>query len=238
MENEELAYDGYYVSDVIVPVKSGKEATVFCCRAQDHTGLEFVAAKVYRPLETRSFRNDAVYQQGRYIGDARLRRAYRKKTKAGKTAQFGNWLSAEYETMMILFDAGADIPQPYNMTSSTIIMEYIGDGEQSASTLNRVHLREGEPKTLFRKLMHNIELFLSVGRVHADLSPFNVLYWRSDIRIIDFPQSVDPYSNRNAFSLFLRDVENICHYFRKYGIDCDSYETASSIWHRYSTVNM
>jgi RIO kinase 1 len=203
---EELAYDGYYVSDVLAEVKSGKEATVFCCKAQEHTGLGLVAVKVYRPLESRGYRNDATYQEGRYMSDARLRRAYRKKSKAGKTAQFSNWISSEYETMALLFSAGADIPRPYNMTPSAIIMEYIGNFEQSASTLNRVYLRGNEPNILFEKILHNISVFLSVGRVHADLSPFNVLYWESKIRIIDFPQAVDPYSNRNAFSLLVRDV--------------------------------
>lgn len=230
MELEELAYDGYYVSDVLFAVKSGKEATVFCCKAQAHTGLEFAAAKVYRPLESRSFKNDAAYQQSRYIKDSRLRRAYANKSKAGKQVQFGSWISAEYETMRILSNAGADVPVPYNMTENAIIMEYFGTDQEPASMLNRVHLGKEEADTLFRKLMRNIEIFLSVSRVHADLSPFNILYLSGQFRIIDFPQSVDPYSNSNAYHLLARDIDNLCAYFRKYGLDYDSHHLANAIW--------
>lgn len=109
----------------------------------------------------------------------------------------------------------------------------IGDDASGAKTLNRVRLREDEPMRIFQTVMDNLDTFLSVERVHADLSPINVLYWNSKIRIIDFPQSVNPYINENAFSFLLRDVENICHYFRKYEIDCDSYELATSFWNKY-----
>ncbi len=50
------------ITDVLYVVRSGKEATVYCCR--DAEG-ELVAAKVYRPLERRNFHNDAIYQTGR-----------------------------------------------------------------------------------------------------------------------------------------------------------------------------
>ena len=62
---------------------------------------------------------------------------------------------------------------------------------------------------------------LSHGRVHADLSAFNVLYWQGDYRIIDFPQSVDPEVHSAAFPLFERDVVRLCQYFSRYGIVAD-----------------
>ena len=33
---DDLVYDGYFVSDLLFQLKSGKEATVFCCSAQSH----------------------------------------------------------------------------------------------------------------------------------------------------------------------------------------------------------
>ena len=41
-------FDEGWITEVIRPVKSGKEATVYLCRAGDRTGEELVAAKVYR----------------------------------------------------------------------------------------------------------------------------------------------------------------------------------------------
>ncbi len=136
--------------------------------------------------------------------------------------------------MSLLYSAGADIPRPYQMSGSAIIMEYLGEVDRPAKTLNRVHLEKDEAKDHFRRLLDNIGLWLSLGRVHADLSPFNVLYWNGSIRVIDFPQSVDPYSNNEAFSLLVRDVENICQYFRRYDIESDSCEIATAIWREHA----
>ena len=42
-------------------VKSGKEATVYCCQAHPSTGAKLLAAKVYRSRNNRSFKNDVIY---------------------------------------------------------------------------------------------------------------------------------------------------------------------------------
>jgi RIO kinase 1 len=68
--------------------------------------------------------------------------------------------------------------------------------------------------------------------VHADLSAFNVLYWRGDYRIIDFPQTVDPAVHPSAFPLFERDVRRLCQYFARYGIGADPTALAAEIWAR------
>jgi len=62
-----------WISEVLHIVKSGKEATVYCCRAHPDTELGLLAAKVYRAREDRSFKNDAIYQEGRVVLDKRLR---------------------------------------------------------------------------------------------------------------------------------------------------------------------
>ena len=60
-------YEARLITGIDHVVKSGKEATVYCCRAHPATGAEFLAAKVYRPRQLRSFQNDTIYQQGRLI---------------------------------------------------------------------------------------------------------------------------------------------------------------------------
>jgi hypothetical protein len=66
-------YEDDLISDVLAVVKSGKEATVYCCAVHPSTGLDYVAAKVYRPRMFRSLRNDAVYRASRPQFDARGR---------------------------------------------------------------------------------------------------------------------------------------------------------------------
>ena len=174
-----------------------------------------------------------MYQEGRAIVDARLRRAYRKKTRTGRGAQFGMWMEHEFETLKALHAAGADVPRPFSISGPAVLMEYVGDERSPAPTLNRVSLSREEAHPLSHRLMRNIGLMLSRNRVHADLSAFNVLHWKGGIRIIDFPQAVDPRFNRNALFLLTRDIGNVCGYFRRHGVEADPSRLARSLWSRF-----
>ena len=48
------------ITEVVRVVNSGKEGTVYCCRASARTGQELFAAKSYRPPEHRMFHRSAV----------------------------------------------------------------------------------------------------------------------------------------------------------------------------------
>lgn len=218
---------------MLYAVKSGKEASVYCCRAHPRVGVELLAAKIYHPTSYRSFHNDAVYQEGRVILDKRICRAVQKKTRTGKGYQAGAWVNSEYETLQLLYAQGADVPKPYAIMGETILMEYVGDLETSAPQLNQIRLESDEARRVFELLIHNIETWLSCNRVHSDLSPFNILYWNRSMKVIDFPQAVDPRFNRNAFDLLLRDINNVSGYFAKYGIQVDSYHIAKDLWARF-----
>ena len=82
--------------------------------------------------------------------------------------------------------------------------------------------------------MNNVEQWLSLNRVHGDLSPHNILYWRGDLRIIDFPQAVDPRFNRAAEDLLRRDIANVCRYFAPYGIEASPDDIARDLWRRFT----
>jgi len=233
MQELESFYQDVWITEVLHTVKSGKEATVYCCKADPGTGLELAAAKVYRPRAHRNFKNDAIYQEGRVILDKRLRRAVAKKTRAGRGCQSALWVDSEFTTLKTLHAAGADVPKPYAQSGDAILMEYIGDADMAAPPLRHVRLQPDQARELFNLLMSNIELWLSCNCVHGDLSAFNVLYWRGAAKVIDFPQAVDPRMNRNAFELLLRDITNICSHFEQYGIAEDSYRLARELWSRF-----
>ncbi len=48
-------------------------------------------------------------------------------------------------------------------------------------------------------------------------------------RIIDFPQVVDPRFNPNALALLTRDIENICRYAARYGLERDGQRIAQQL---------
>ncbi len=72
------------IDEVVSIVKSGKEAVVYCCRGGPKVDAELVAAKVYKPKSFRSFRNDALYREGRVILNKRDMRAVAKRTGHGR----------------------------------------------------------------------------------------------------------------------------------------------------------
>jgi len=109
-------------------------------------------------------------------------------------------------------------------------MEYIGDEQSPAPLLRDVILAPEEVEPLFELLFENIRIWLACNRVHADLSPYNILYWDGVLKIIDFPQSVDPRVNRNAYTLLQRDIKNICRYWARYGIRRDALELANDLY--------
>jgi RIO kinase 1 len=226
-------YESGHIHELLYVVKSGKEATVYCCAGGPAAPSELLAAKIYRPREHRSFKNDSVYREGRVITNKRDRRAVARKSEWGREVQFGGWLGHEFETLCDLHSAGADVPQPIRSGSNALLMSYVGDDEEAAPPLRHVSLRRDEARPLFQRLMRNIELFLSRNQVHGDLSPFNILYWRGDVTIIDFPQAVDPRTNRNAFDLLTRDIENVAEYFGRYGVEADPGQIARRLWRQF-----
>jgi RIO kinase 1 len=238
VETLEAALDSFYteglISDVISTIKSGKEAVVYCCRAGSAIDAELLAAKVYKPRSYRSFRNDAMYREGRVILNRRDARAFAKRTEHGREIGSALWTNHEWEVLSTLFHAGADVPYPIAQSSSALLLEFIGSASEGAApALKECDLSTSEACAVYERILRNVELWLSCNIVHADLSAYNVLYFSETPTIIDFPQAVDPRFNSNAYSLLLRDLENINRYFARYGIAENSSELADRLWRAY-----
>jgi RIO kinase 1 len=226
------------ITEVIGEVKSGKEGTVFCCRANPSLGVDLVAAKVFRSRNQRTFRNQAVYREGVVILNKHDERAVKRKSEWGRTFEEASWKYHEYEVLRTLYRAGADVPKPVKLSEHTLLMEYIGDEAEAAPKLQETRLERAEARPLFDQIMSNIELFLRLDMVHGDLSAYNVLYWRGGIKIIDFPQAVDARTNRNAVPLLQRDLKNICQHFARYGIVADPEAVGRRLWRQYMRAQL
>ena len=234
-------YEEDLITDVLHVIKSGKEATVYCCAAHPSTGAEYLAAKVYRPRMFRSLKNDVVYRQSRVQHDqdghvVRNPRRYNKalkKSSSGRVTQVKSWIEYEYATQHLLHQAGANVPRPYSQIGNAVLMEYIGDVNDPAPLLREVTLEKQQAQALFDCVMRNIALSLSCDRVHGDLSEYNILYWHGTRSIIDFAQAVDPRQQPSVYALLRRDIERVCRYFARYSIRADADSLASELWARY-----
>lgn len=238
-DNEQLEALGCFMDQGIIAgvlgvVKSGKEATVYCCEGGPAGRHALIAAKVYRSRNVRQFSHDAMYQEGRLRQKQRREaRAILAGSRAGREMAFGRWVSDEFETLTMLHRAGADVPEPIALSGSVILMEYVGDDETPAPMLAGVRFEAAEARRVFARLMRNVELALANDRVHGDLSAYNVLYHDGDVRIIDFPQAVDPRFNSSALTLLEGDVERLCQYFGRFGVEADGRRIARELWGRF-----
>ena len=227
-----------WISDVLRKVKGGKEASVYLCKSGVAVDAPLVAAKVYRPRSLRNLKNDQQYRTGRadldesgnVIVDDGALHAMEKRTAYGEGVRHQSWIAYEFKSLEILYEAGADVPRPYAMEKNAILMGFVGDLAESAPALNSVRLDPDEAEPLFERVVHNIDLMLTHGRIHGDLSAYNILYWYGDITLIDFPQVVLPDANPAAWNIFLRDVTRTCQYFSAQGVKCNARKLASDLW--------
>jgi RIO kinase 1 len=237
-------YDEQWIDDVVQIIKGGKEASVYLCRANPSAGTELLAAKVYRPRSLRNLRKDHIYREGRArldadgleIIDERQHRAINRRTAYGQELMHTSWIEHEYRTLQVLSSAGCNVPKPHASDHNAILMDFIGDEQTAAPTLNNIHLDYKQAQTLFERVIENIDLMLKNHRVHGDLSAYNILYFEGEITLIDFPQAINPNRNPNAFFIFQRDIKHICDYFIGQGVKIAPTSLAYDLWqnHGYS----
>ena len=225
--------DDELIDEVLYEVKSGKEATLFCCRGARRAQADLVAVKVYKPQQFRSFRNDSMYQAGRVILNRRDARAAAKRTRHGREVKSSLWTNSEYQTLRTLHRAGAHVPKPLGHTSGAVAMEWIGDADAPAPQLKDVDLARSEAQTYFEQLLAEIELWLACNIVHGDLSAYNVLRDGDRLVTIDFPQASDPRFNDNAYELLARDIGNVCRHFGRWAIVSEPDAIAADLWERF-----
>jgi RIO kinase 1 len=237
------------ITDVLSLVKGGKEASVYCCEAHPSTGVPYLAAKVYRPRQFRNLSNDAVYREGRDLLDAdgkqvhdndkRSIRAIDKKSNYGVILAHTSWLMHEYRTLSLLYQQGVNVPKPYSSGENALLIEFIGDHPHLvAPTLNQVRMPKSQAPQVFKQVMGYIEVMLQNQIVHGDLSAYNILFWDDEPILIDFPQVVNSHANSNTYAILQRDIQRVCDYFKRYGIQADADKWMSRLWKRYLEVDV
>ncbi len=224
-----LVDDGI-VDEVIRPLMSGKEATVYIVRC----GAEIRCAKVYKEAAKRSFKQAVQYREGRKVRNSRRARAMEKSSKFGRKQQEEVWQNAEVEALYRLAAAGVRVPQPYGCFEGVLLMELITDDEgEVAPRLNDVCLSAEQAVEDHALVMHYVQLMLCAGLVHGDLSEFNVLVDERGPVIIDLPQAVDAAANNNARAMLTRDISNMTDYYGQYAPQLLDSRYAEEMWALY-----
>jgi len=225
-----LLADGV-IDEICARLKSGKEADLWLVR---HGG-EMVAAKVYKARQTRSFKNDAAYKEGRQVRNTRTQRAMDRGSRFGQASAEEAWKAKEADALHALHAAGVRVPRPVLFYEGVLLMELVVDTHgHPAPRLIDARVPREQAAALYADLRAQAVRILGCDLIHGDLSPYNVLVGSNGPVVIDFPQVVGAAHNSQAEAFFLRDVENLRRFFE--GIDPAlraASNDAREIWRAY-----
>ncbi len=198
--------DDGVIDEVLRPLKSGKEASVYVVRS----GNEIRCAKVYKDMAQRSFQARVQYQEGRKVRGSRQARAIGKASKFGRREQETAWKNTEVDALYQFANAGVRVPQPHGYFHGVLLMDLVtDDAGYSAPRLCEVELAPEQARDFHRELLADVVRMLCLGLIHGDLSEYNVLVSADGPVIIDFPQVVSAAGNNAARAMLLRDVHNL-----------------------------
>ncbi|HXQ32841.1 MAG TPA: RIO1 family regulatory kinase/ATPase, partial [Anaerolineales bacterium] len=190
----------------------------------------FVAVKVYTDLRVRSFKRDASYREGRFIGDSRVEKAIKQGSEQGLNAHQILWVQEEFRQMKYLYGHGVRVPKAIAVNGISLVMEFIGDENGNpAPRISDLKLETDEADEAFRQSVQNLKLIVQSGRVHGDYSAFNILWHKERAVVIDFPQVIEFKNNPNANAFLERDVHSLCKSFMKQGVKTDDVQVLREV---------
>ena len=226
-----LVEDGV-VDTVIRQLQSGKEAEVYVVAC----GEEIRCAKVYKSSEHRSFKQVAEYREGRKSRGSRNTRATAKRGRHGRKLKEEEWKTSEIDALYVLAAAGVRVPKPHGVHDGVLLMELVQDEDGNpAPRLNEVEITAQQARDWHAFLIAEIVRMLCAGRIHGDLSEFNVLVDPAGPVIIDLPQAIDASSNNNAFRMLDRDVNNMRWTFSRAAPELFDTQYAREMWDLYTS---
>jgi len=198
-------------------ISTGKEANVLYADGLWNGKDIPLAVKIYR-IETSEF-----HKMDEYIfGDRRfdMRRISKKEIVYV-------WAEKEFKNLHRAYEAGVSVPRPITYMGNILVMEFIGEDEVPAPTLDV--LRElPDAEEIFEEVMENVRLLYQKAElVHADLSEYNLML-KDRVYLIDVSQAV-LISHPLANSYLKRDIRNLVRFFRKHGVKADEKEVLAYV---------
>ncbi|MEX0729609.1 MAG: PA4780 family RIO1-like protein kinase [Aquisalimonadaceae bacterium] len=218
------------IDEVLRPLKSGKEASVYVVRSGD----EVLCAKVYKDMGQRSFQARVQYQEGRKVRGSRQGRAMARASKFGKRQQEDDWKNTEVDALYRLDGAGICVPKPHDYVHGVLLMALITDeGGHSAPRLAEVELTPEQAHDFHGRLIRDVVRMLCLGLIHGDLSAYNVLVAPGGPVLIDFPQVVSSAANNAARAMLLRDVHNLRDSLGRFAPELRNTHFGEEMWELY-----
>ena len=203
------------IDSIEFPIARGKEAHVF--RAVGAEGI--VAVKIFHTSNA-VFKNLMQYIEGdpRFGG---LKRRHRDLVDI--------WVRKEYRNLMRLRKWGLEVPEPLAVFRNILVMEFIGEEGLASPKLRDVKV--DDPETVFNILLEFISVAWHDAKlVHADFSPFNVLWKEGRPVVIDVGQAV-ALQHPSSKEFLVRDVTRLVQWANKQGVEISIAEAMYEVLH-------
>ncbi|XP_046584241.1 serine/threonine-protein kinase RIO3-like [Haliotis rubra] len=195
-------------------ISGGKESVVFHAFGGSVEGKDIpkeCAIKVFKTT-LNEFKNREQYVHG----DPRFFKDDFKKQNPRKIMK----LWANKEAFNLNRMKKFDLPCPHVVVRKqhVLVMSFIGDDGISAPKLKDARLSSADLEDAYaqtKKIMWDLQQ--KCGIVHADLSEFNMLWYKDQVYVIDVSQAVDQVHPK-AMEFLYRDCCNVTRFFNSYGV--------------------
>ena len=187
-------------------VSTGKEANVYHAFGETFE----LAVKIFK-TSILIFKDRSQY----IASDYRYRRGY-SGTNPRKMVKL--WAEKEMRNLKRVCEANIPCPRVVNVKNNVLVMEFIGEDGNAAPRLKDAGLNEDEKNEAYRQVVWIMHQMYNVCKmVHADLSEYNLLWWKDKVYVIDVGQSVE-LSHLESKNFLRMDCVNISTYFSRLGV--------------------
>jgi len=198
-------------------VSCGKEAHVYHCVGGDFKEIEGInkgeeyAVKIYNMDMSHSrFRDRAKYVDGEF--------RYRHVATQTSREAIKVWAEKELRNLKRITNIGIPCPRPVVLRKNILLMTFIGKNGVPAPRLKDAQLSDEKLHEVYMQCILAMRKLYQEGHlVHADLSEYNLLYYRGKLYFIDVSQAIES-DHENALTFLQRDCEVISKFFLRKGV--------------------
>lgn len=191
-------------------ISTGKEANVYHGDHEDPlvTTREF-AVKIYK-TSILVFKDRERYVDGEF----RFRNT---KNQGNPRKMVKVWAEKEFRNLKRLYLNGIPCPEPIELRSHVLVMEYLTKGNAMPSPKLRDHPFKDTDEIVYyyqQMLFYMRRMYKTCRLVHADLSEYNSIVHNDKLYIIDVSQSVEP-EHPMALDFLRMDIKNVNDFFSR-----------------------